>query len=309
LVAGVLCADEWIQQSISTKFLLRITIIPFVSIAFAFGLQIISLFINAKEQEEKRKMEIKFLGAFDGCRGKSIIRRNFLGYLIDQWDMSMSNLSEGVITIQEDYWKVCSELYGLAKNTVECTSSVSINYWYHGPEENLELLRYKEAQIRLLIKNGICVRRTFILNSLAPSADTTTFLKVANIQLHEGFCIYYTDLSSEDPSLRQLLSSDFALIDDLVLMLGRQSDINQSVFYYDFFELVSSSTYPLKHKPALDLIHNTSVLFDGGKPIPKVVFHRKRIDEFPLLFQPGYEEYRDSILPQARRLKCWYPKK
>lgn len=301
---GVLFSSEWANRAVSTAFLLATVIIPIVSIAIAFGIQVIALIREGNERGERYRLEAKFLAAIDRCHGGSIVSRNFLGHLLDQWDVQMKGLSEGVVTIQKEYWLVCAQFYGLAKSKVECTSCIPLSYWQESGG-NKELLRYKQLQIDNLIKHNICVRRTFIMNSITES-NAKMFLEVANTQLHEGFCIYYIELSKIPPSQNtRLLARDFALIDSLVLMLGRQSGINQNVYYYDFFELGSSAMYPTKHAPALNLFSNRSDFLAGSAPELLIEKYRVPIHQLPILKEPKYKIYSDAILPQVRALKCW----
>lgn len=299
---GAIYSNEWVHRAVSTTFLVTVVVVPLFSIAVAFGIQIIALLREAREREENHRQEAHFLAALDKCRGKSIVGRNFLGHLLDQWDVQMSKLSRGVVSVQEGYWSVCIELYGLAVKLVECTSSIPIDYW----DDNTELLKYKDIQKERLVNRGVCVRRTFILDSLTPSRELTKFLDIAISQLHEGFYIYYIDLSAvRDDAIRQLLSTDFALIDDLILMLGRQSNMNKGVYYYDFFELALAGANVSEYEPALALMSNRAAFMEGSPPQVHISTHRKRLDELPLLNDKNYETHKLAIMQKAHQLKRW----
>ena len=303
-IVGACFSSEWADQAVSTKFMLTGVIIPLTSVAVAFGVQILALRKDAKHREQRDRHEAKFLAGLDRCHGGSIVSRNFLGHLLDQWDAQMKSLSKGVVTIQDNYWSVCAQLYALAKNRVECTSYIPLEEWEKGSGSK-GLLDYKRMQIECLINRHIYVGRTFIIDSIK-KVNVKQFLEIVSTQLKEGFCIYYIDLSQTKPGRRrQLLARDFGLIDDLVLMLGRQSSINRGVYYYDFFELGSSAMHPSEHAPALDLMSNRREFFANGHAELHIEQARRRIDKFPMLNEPEYEIYRDAIMSQVEAIKCW----
>lgn len=304
LLFAVYFSAEWADGGVSNKFLLSGVIFPFVAVATAFGIQIVALLRFATRREQQARSEAKFLAGLDRCHEGSIIRRSFLGHLLDQWDAHMDNLSEGVITIQKNYWSVCAELYDLARERVECTSRVPLEWWEEDGG-NKALLDYKREQIEKLINRKIPVRRTFVIEKME-EWDTRKFLDIANAQLGEGFCIYYVDLSEVPLGKRGLLAADFGLIDDLVLMLGRQSAADRGVYFYDFFELGSSSTYPKKHRPALDLMSDSgSGFLATGHAKLLIEQYGKSISEFPALNEPEHKTARDAIMSHVEAIKCW----
>ncbi len=316
VVVGLLFTDKWLYGSLSIRFVMSTVIIPFLAIAFAFAIQIIALFKEADTRTVQRDQQSLFLAAMERAHATSMVSQVFFGHLLHEWDGAMKKLEDGVVTIQRDYWRVCGDLYELARRRVDCTSLEPIGYWDDASDrppgsenQNDELLDYYEKQ-RVLINRGIEVRRTFILRSddLQTQAQQEQLLRVVTKQLskHHNFHVYYVWLDDfADPELKGILGSDFALIDGRVLMLGNISKTNQNVYNYDFYDLQAVGSNPELHKPALRMFGNPSAV-TGVDPAPQLVLDkakaRKCVTDIPFLADPVFLAYKDAIEGHVRRL-------
>ncbi len=302
---AVLGSSEWTSGAVSRVFLVAGVLIPFVTVAFAFAVQILSLSRDARDRQARLEQEVRFLGALHRCQGGPVIRRVFLAHLLDEWDVSMGKLQQGVITIQEKYWHVCSQLFDIARQSVECTSTVPLEYWdINSPNKNEELLAYKELQRTTLVDPlGIPVSRTFILNDYSDDSQVQLFFDIAIRQLNEGFRIYYVLLNECEEDLRSVLLSDLSLIDDTIFMLGRVVQSNRSVYCYEFFDLSSAGGNDKLFEPVLRLCSNPGDVRSGHPPKLMVTQHRKNVNEFPRLSEAKYLNEQKAIEALVQDLK------
>src|SRR5437773_11787745 len=102
-LANVLGSEEWKTKFISTSFLVTCIVLPFLSIALAFGIQIIALFVDMRQRESEISRRADFLAALEQCRDSSVISGAFLMYLLQDWSASMAKLQNGIVTIQSNY--------------------------------------------------------------------------------------------------------------------------------------------------------------------------------------------------------------
>lgn len=309
ILCNVLGAEEWRTGFISTSFLVTVILVPFLSIAASFAIQIIALFLDMRWRENEMSRRADFLAALERCRDSSVVSGAFLMYLLQDWSASMARLQSGIVTIQSDYWSVCAKLYDFAHDCVECTSLVPLKYWDETDTAsyNKELLGYKNVQAQKLVAKNIKVKRTFVLrrSDYQLKEDCERFLRVVTRQMTEGFLLYFIVLDEFDdqPELQELLAKDFALIDDKILMLGRVSGINQSVYHYDFFELPAISRDPKAFEPALRLFVDSNQVIARGKAELIVAKYRKRIDAFERLGDGAYLAEKQAIDAHIQRLR------
>ena len=314
-VAGIMGSNEWRYRTVPYSFLITVIMLPFLSVAISFLLQTLAFIAEDRDQWERIRGISTFLNALDRCSSGSLTQRVFLGHLLDQWNADTQRLSSGIVTVQEKYWDVCARIFELATDAVECTSAVPLSYWDEdSPDANRELLRYKDAQKEKLLQQGVAVRRTFIFGSLAASGEVEHFLRIGLAQLQEGFCVYYVDLSSvSDPHDQTLASSDFALIDDKILMLGRMSGLNQSVYYYDFYDLqvIPGFFHTVPEQLYPDVFRTPRYLFErdqmGGNKGRQLTIgkYRRKITEFPSLDTAPYKHLKLGIETAAASVKGW----
>lgn len=296
LLAGVVGADEWRSSYVSTRFLVTVIIVPFLALIFSYTFQVIALFADFAAKAERVRQESKFLRTLDRSHAQSKTARLFFTHLLDEWVAGMERLEQGVVTVQANYWSVCSQLYEIAKGRVECTSLVPLEDWasaYNLQTEN-ELYGYLETQKSHLLARGIPVRRTFLLSERdgAGGGDLRPFFDLATRQLGEGFAVWFVDLTSiSDPAIRATLMKDFALIDDQVVMLGRFSHTNQHVYNYDFYELPSAKHAPRLFEPAMELFKNPTEVIAGASPSLRIEDYRQRIDAHPAILEQPYQVY------------------
>ncbi|MBZ5497757.1 MAG: hypothetical protein LAP85_15245 [Acidobacteriia bacterium] len=308
-LGNILSADEWRTKYVSMWFLVTVILIPFVSIAFSCAIQIVTLFMDMRSRELQYSRQSQFMAALEQCRDSSVVSRAFLTYLLQDWAVCMAKLQNGVVTIQSNYWSVCANLYDFAHDSVECTSLVPLKYWdeLNPIDSNKELLDYKDLQVRKLIAHGVKVKRTFILHKSDYSVreDCDRFLSIVTRQMTEGFMIYFIIVDDFDlqPELKDALLKDFALIDDKILMLGRVSGLNQSVYHYDFFELQTIQKDPALFQPALRVFKNPNNVVAGDRPELLIATHRKKIDQFEKLADASYLAEKQAIGQHITRLK------
>ena len=309
-VANLLYSAEWTGSHISKGFLISVVLIPIVSTSLAFGLQVISLITESRLREERERFSSRFLVAIERSQIRSVIGKSFLVYLLEEWGSAMQRLGDGVITIQKDYWRVCSQLYELTHDEVDCTSMVPMGFWDNilssseRPEDsadpNLELIQYKESQRQILIEGRkISVKRTFILKreELKSEKQIRQFLEIVCRQLSEGFQIYYIWLDDylEDQKIYSALAQDFSLIDNRILMLGTMWGMSKTAYLYTFYDLSSIRRNPMLFEPSLQLMANRNKVISGELPELVIQNIRKRIDAIECLQQDTHNVYKTAI--------------
>ncbi len=309
-IFGAALSTELSSGKVSAKFLFLIVILPGFSVISIFFVQTVLSRHESLVRERKSRAESTFLAALDESVSSTPAKSQFLANLLAKWHRDMDSLRQGKLTIHDTYWDVCSDLFRLAKNAVECTSAVPIEFWdSESSKWNPELDNYKRFQQRELIGKGISVRRTFVFESFKKEdadeieVDWEPFLKIALEHLKSNFAVYYLFLD-EAGTHKHDLSYDLALIDTDVLMVGRTSSINTGVFYYDFYELTPATIQSESFKPTLNgvLSNYEQMLSNRAKAALRIQEHRKRIESFPALKEKAYAVDCEAIKSAAQQV-------
>ncbi len=300
-VFGIFFSEEWINESIPIKFIYTGIVIPVFIIAVSFLIQIIAIILDFYDRVTIYTEQSKFLSALEKCSIKTNIHRLFLSHLVDQWQDDVDHLNKGLISIHHNYWEACANFFEYATQLIECTSSVPLVWWdKDSPECDQNLLKYKELQKKIFISRGIKVNRTFILEK---KPQNELFFKVIQNQLNEKFYLYYIKLYDIeiDIDLKEKLLTDFLLMDNKLLMVGKFQEGNRSVYYYDFHILSDFLEDPNIHLPDIGkiFINPEKVHLLNLRELQKNMYlqqHRKPIYEYDDFLTGSYKAIIDSIL-------------
>lgn len=299
-VFGIFGSDEWLNKTIPTSFVLTGIVIPIFLISLAFLIQIIALVLDFYDKVATYTEQSKFLKALENTSVKTTIHRIFLSHLVEEWQKDVDVLSKGRISIHRDYWHACSNFFDYAKHFAECTSAVPLEWWDRdNAGSDKGLLEYKEIQKSKLISRGITVRRTFIFTE---RPDKDLFTKIVEEQLNDKFDLFYIKLYelALPEELKNNLLTDFLLMDNNLLMVGKFQEGKRSVYYYDFHILSESLDSFKEHKDDLNKVFSDpkKIITENISvdKIPSQLFirkHRKPIkdyDDFIADYQPFLKE-------------------
>lgn len=246
-LTGIFTSANWSEGEFSRGFISSNIILPFLAISLSFAIQIISLAVNnekirkiAVQHSEDMEDKSKFLSALENCRLGSGYRRNLLSKLVEEWDINLSKLSKGIMVIHRDFWEVCSEVYEFSKRggEIETTSLLPLAEW----KNNKKLEQYNKFLKKLIDNNNVNVSRTFIFRKeylekeFENKDNIEEFCKLVRKHIVMGFNLWFIildDISNDE--IRNNLETDFALMDDNILMIGVYPD--RSVYSYEFYDL------------------------------------------------------------------------
>jgi hypothetical protein len=89
-------------------------------------------------------------------------------------------------------------------------------------------------------------------------------------------------------------------------MLGRQSDVNQSVYYYDFFELSCSRTYKAEHAAIFHLLKNPTEFLRGNDAVLLIRNYRKPVSQLPIFASEStYNVHKAAIVQCEDTMQLW----
>ncbi|NQU87278.1 MAG: hypothetical protein HQ541_16105 [Mariniphaga sp.] len=310
-VFGIFASDEWINKTIPTTFILTGVVIPILLISFAFLIQIIALILDFYDRVTIYTEQSKFLSALENTSIKTNIHRLFLSHLVEQWQNDVDYLTKGLISIHHNYWNACSNFFDYANQIVECTSSVPLEWWDKDDENNCdsELLEYKELQKSKFISRRIRVCRTFILSE---RPDSNLFFKIVKEHLLEKIYLYYIKLYDLDldKESRNNLQTDFLLMDNKLLMVGKFQEEKRNVYYYDFhimteildtFNIHKEDLTKIFKDPTEIAVKQLNVNDLHGNLLIRQ--HRKPIYEYDDFMSGDYSAIINGILTKTKRGK------
>ncbi len=297
-------SDEWVNGLISARFVLTGIVLPIFLISIAFLIQMIALILDFYDRVAIYIEESKFLTALENTAVKTGMHRLFLCHLIEQWRNNTRQLTKGLLSIHHDYWTACSTFFEYGRYIAECTSVIPLSWWDEDSEDcDAKLLEYKEIQKSVLIRHNVTVRRTFVLTEM-PNNDL--FFKIVIQQLVEGFQLFYIklyNLKGLESDLLDKLKTDFLLLDDIILMVGKLPEKTRSLYYYDFHILKEAiNSYEL-HKGDIEKVFSKPEgVITGQFSVHELSSylhirqHRKPIKEFDAFSVAKYKAPIDSIL-------------
>lgn len=314
---GIFTATNWSTNEFSKGFIAKNIILPFLAVSLSFAIQIISLVVNnkkitklAEQNTEDIRDQSMFLSALENVTLGPGFRRVLLSKLVEEWSLNLKKLSKGIMTIHRNFWDVCTEVYEFSKNggEIETTSLLPISEW----KENENLVKYNRYLQKLKKNNNVKISRTFIfeqqyLHNEFYINDTENldkekvdffFDEIVSKQIEMGFDLYYIILDDiEDEFVRSNLQTDFAMMDNSILMIGVYPD--QTVYSYEFYDLdclvgQTTSSDDSAFRLVRKVINNFYDVCDGKTPELLIdstdsstgLKYRKRIEDFNLFGNP-----------------------
>ena len=306
LVVGLIFSQEVLLKQIPISFLVWVILVPIFILALSFIVQITALMLDFFERVKTFEEQSSFMKSLEMSNFNSNFNRLFITILLEQWKKDIENQNKGILTVHHDYWEICSQFFEFSYNTVECTSVIPLEWWNESsPHHDVSLKKYYDLQTQKLIGRKIKVRRTFILSE--PPNDINLFIRLVCQQIANGFEIYYIKLyeAIRDPILKNRLMTDFLLMDDKLLMVGKTPYNSRSVYQYDFHIMKEITQNYSPHQTDLtNIFVDPTKVISGNSKIEELVRelhikrYRKHINLFDEFLSVPHSDTLKSVLSE-----------